>query len=169
MEKRRYLNSFFAAAPYPARMLSLFAVLLIALLLLGCGRYRAVPAAWDPEAYRLVAVQELKAPRTADLAAGHKVKVPAYFWEFLMYDPAMVRNYLTLLRHPLAWPKLQWFAVYGTPQMQEYFDRVAMDQEQRRSYRLNRLDLVMIFGELAPMGGGLLYLRVHRLEKLEED
>jgi hypothetical protein len=169
MKRRRYVNPFLWAGPYPARLLSLLAVLLIAVSLPNCGRYRSVPAAWDPVAYRLVTVQELKAPRTAGLAAGQKVEVHAYFWEFLIYDPAMVRNYLTLLRHPLAWPQLEWFAVYGTPQMQGYFDRVAMDEEQRRSYALHRLDPVMIFGELASMGGGLLYLRVHRLHKLEED
>jgi hypothetical protein len=52
--------------------------------------------------------------------------------------------------------------------MRTYFDRVAMDQDQRRSSDLERLDQVMLYGELAPMGGGLLYLRLHRLEKLEE-
>lgn len=143
--------------------------LVLAVLILGCGRYRPVPALWDPGAYKPATVQDLRAPGPAGLAVGQQVKVPAYFWQFLIYDPAMVRNYLTYLRHPLAWPRLEWFAVYGTPRMEEYFDRLAMDRDQRRTYTLRRLDQVMVYGELASLGSGLFYLRVHRLEKLEED
>ena len=143
-------------------------LLILALLAPGCGRYRPVPQVWDPGAYRLVSVADLQAPGKAGLTAGGLVKAPAYFWEFVMYDPAMVRNYLTMLRHPVTWPKLEWFAVYGTPQMETYFDRIAMDKDQRRSSGVQRLDPIMLYGELAPLGGGLLYLRLHRLEKLEE-
>ncbi len=81
----------------------------------------------------------------------------------------MGRNYLTRLRHPIAWRRLEWFAIYGTARMREYFDRVAIDREQRRFYKFQRLDPVLIYGELAPMGKGLLYLRVHRMQKLEEE
>jgi len=161
------MNKFTAHTAVVVRGMVALAVLL-AILLCGCGRYRPVPKVWDPGAFRLVSVADLQAPGQAGLAAGDLIKVPAYFWEFLIYDPAMVRNYLTMLRHPLVWPQLEWFSVYGTPQMRTYFDRVVMDQEQRRSYDLDRLDHVMLYGELAPMGGGLLYLRLHRLEKLEE-
>jgi hypothetical protein len=142
--------------------------LLLALLLLGCGRYRPVPAAFDPEAYKPATVQDLRSPGAAGLSAGQQVMVPAYFWQFLIYDPAMLRNYLTLLRHPRAWPRLEWCAVYGTPRMEQYFDRIAMDREQRRTYTVRRLDHVRLYGELASMGSGLLYLRVHRLENLED-
>jgi hypothetical protein len=166
MQSRRHLTPNFPGLRIHTLGL---ATLLLTMLLCGCGRYRPVPAVWDPHAYRQITVQDLKAPGRAGLAAGHKIKVPAYFWEFIIYDPAMVRNYMTLLRHPVAWSQLQWFAVYGTPQMQAYFDRVVMDREQRRAYKLNRLDHIMIYGELASMGGGLLYLRVHRLQELDED
>jgi hypothetical protein len=138
------------------------------LLAPGCGRYRPAPKVWDSGAYRPASVAELKTPGKAGLAAGDLVKAPAYFWEFVIYDPVMVRSYLTMLRHPITWPQLQWFAVYETPQMHGYFDRVVMDEEQQRSYKLSRLDRILLYGELAPLGGGLLYLRVHRLEKLEE-
>jgi hypothetical protein len=144
------------------------AALLLAVLLCGCGRYRPAPGVLDPAAYRPVSITDLKTPGQAGLAAGDLVKAPVYFWEFVMYDPAMVRNYLTMLRHPFSWPQLEWFAVYGTPQMRAYFDRIAMDRDQRRSADVKRLDHVMLYGELAPMGGSLLYLRLHRLEKLEE-
>lgn len=143
-------------------------LLMVTLAAPGCGSYRPVPRVLDPEAYRPASVAELKAPRPAGLAAGDLVKVPAYFWEFVIYDPAIVRNYLTMVRHPLSWPRVKWLAVYDTPQMHGYFDRVVMDEEQQRSAKLSRLDRIMLYGELAPMGGGLLYLRVHRLEKLEE-
>jgi hypothetical protein len=147
---------------------TLLIVLTLSALFAGCGRFPPVPAVWDPQAYRPITVEDLRAPGPAGLAAGDKVKVPAYFWEFIIHDPAMVRNYLTMLSHPLTWPRLEWFAVYGTPQMQAYFDRVVMDREQRRLYKLNRLDPVLIYGELAPMAGGLLYLRMHRLQITDE-
>lgn len=155
-------------APASHAALAGLAVLILALFLAGCGRYRPMPKVWDPQAYRQATVQDLRNPGAAGLAAGDQVKVPAYFWQFIIYDPAMVRNYLTMLRHPLTWPRLEWCAVYGTPQMQEYFDRVVMDREQRRASKLSRLDHILIYGELAPMGGGLLYLRMHRLQKLDE-
>jgi hypothetical protein len=155
--------------PNPTGVLALAAALLLAGLLASCGRYRPAPVAVDPEAYRAVSVADLKAPRAAGLAAGDKIKVEGYFWEYLRYDPAMLRNYLTMLRHPVSWSRLEWFAVYGTPQMREHFDRMAMDPDQRRSCQLKRLDPLLIYGELASMGGGLLYFRVHRIQKLEEE
>lgn len=144
------------------------AVLVLAVFLGGCGRYRPVPPVWEPGAYRPVSVGELRSPGRSGLAAGDLIKAPAYFWEFVIYDPAIGRNYLTMLRHPIIWPRLEWCAVYETPQMRGYFDRLVMDAGQRRAYQPSRLDHVMVYGELAPLGGGLLYVRVHRLEKLEE-
>ncbi len=151
---------------FAARVAAMF--LTVALLAPGCGRYRPVPKVWDPQAYRTASVSEVNAPKRAGLSAGDLIKVPAYFWELVIYDPAMVRNYLTMLRHPVTWPQLQWFAVYETPQLQGYFDRMVMDKDQERSFKLSRLDRILVYGELAPLGGGLLYLRVHRLVKLEE-
>ncbi len=162
-------NTRFSWAAASSSASTLLIVLVFAAFFAGCGRYPPVPAVWDPQAYRLIGVEDLRTPGPAGLVAGDKIKVPAYFWEFIVYDPAMVRNYLTMLRHPLSWPQLQWFAIYGTPEMQAYFDRVVMDKEQRRLYKLNRLDHILIYGELAPMAGGLLYLRMHRLQKVDED
>jgi len=143
-------------------------LLVLVLLGGGCGRYQPVPAVVDPHAYRQVSVKALKAPGPAGLAAGDKIKLEAYFWEFVNYDPAMLRNYLTGLRNPIAWSRLEWAAVYGRPQMRDYYDRVVLDREQRRDYRLKRMDHLLIYGELAPMAGGLLYLRVHRVARLDD-
>lgn len=161
------LNPFRAGFLRLAGFLVLVAAL-ISILLCGCC-YRPVSARWEPGTYRPASVKDLLEPKQAGLASGEKVRVEAYFWEFLSYDPAMVHNYLTLLRHPISWPCLEWFSVYGTAQMREFFDRVAMDREQRRASDLKRLDHVAIYGELASMGGDLLYLRVNRVQKLEEE
>lgn len=145
-------------------------VLLAAFLGLGgCGQVKGVPAVWEPETYVPVTVQQLLNPAQSGLSSGQRVKAPAYFWEFLTYDPAMGRNYLNLAARPLTWRKLNWFAVYEKPQMRGYFDLMAVDREQRPAFRVKRLDRVLVYGELAKMGGGLLYVRVHRLENLEED
>lgn len=162
------LNPHRAGLPHLGSFLALTAAL-VSVLLCGCGRYRPVPAVWEPGTYRPVSVKDLLEPRKAGLASGEKVRVEAYFWEFLSYDPAMAHNYLTMLRHPVSWPRLEWFSVYGTAQMREYFDRLAMDRDQRRTSDLKRLDHVAIYGELASMGGDLLYLRVNRVQKLEEE
>jgi len=132
-------------------------LLVLVLLGGGCGRYQPVPAVVDPHAYRQVSVKALKAPGPAGLAAGD-----------MNYDPAMLRNYLTGLRNPIAWSRLEWAAVYGRPQMRDYYDRVVLDREQRRDYKLKRMDHLLIYGELAPMAGGLLYLRVHRVARLDD-
>ncbi len=139
------------------------------LWLASCGQIRPVPEGLDTGAYTPITYQDLLARGQIGLASGQKIKLPAYFWQFVTYDPAMVPNYLNLLRYPLTWPDLQWFAIYGTPDMQGYYDRVVMDDDQRRSYRLQRLDRIMIYGELANLGPGLLYLQVHHIDKLEEN
>lgn len=138
------------------------------LLLAACGQLPPLPAQVDLEGYTPITYQELLAPGAAKLQAGQKIKVPAYFWEFLTYDPKMVRNYLNMLSHPLSWYKLKWFATYGTPDMQGYFDLAALDPSQKKVYRLHRLDHLMIYGELASLGPGF-YLRVHHLERIEEN
>ncbi len=137
-------------------------------LLAACGQLPPLPAQVELESYAPITYQELLAPGTAKLQAGQKIKVPAYYWEFLTYDPAIVRNYLDMARYPLSWPKLQWFATYGTPDLRGYFDLAALDPSQKKTYGLHRLDHIMIYGELASLGPGL-YLRVHHIAKIEED
>lgn len=137
-------------------------------LVAACGQLPPLPAQVDLETYAPITYQELLASGAAKLQAGQKIKVPAYFWQFLTYDPDMVRNYLNLVRHPLSWYRLEWFATYGTSDMQGYFDLAALDPSLKRTFKLHRLDHLMIYGELASMGPGL-YLRVHHLEKIAEN
>jgi len=134
----------------------------------GCGQLRPFPATLEPQDYAPIAYQDLLAPGPAGLQAGQKVKVPAYFWQFLTYDPAMVRNYLTLPRYPLRWYKLQWFATYGSQEMKGYYDLAALNEAQLHLYKLNRLDHIMLYGELSSLTPGL-YLQVHHIEKIEEE
>jgi hypothetical protein len=146
------------------------AVILLGCLLAcgACGELRPRPAAFDPQAYTPIEYQELLAPRQAGLHAGQKVRVKAYFWEYLTYDPAMIRNYLTLPRYPLRWYQLRWFATYGTPDMAGYYDLAAVSPEQAEQYRLQRLDPVLLYGELSSLGPGL-YFQVFYVEKIQED
>lgn len=153
----------------PKKWAVFLAFLAVSLLLGGgCGQLRPLPATFAPQEYAPITYQELLAGGQGGLKAGQKVKVPAYFWQFLTYDPAMVRNYLTLPRYPLRWYKLQWFATYGSPEMKGYFDLAAMDEAQLHLFKLKRLDHMMIYGELSSLAPGL-YLRVHHIEKIEED
>ena len=139
------------------------------LMLAACGQVRPLPAHVELGDYALITYQELLASGPAKLQSGQKIKVPAYFWEFISYDPAMVRIYLNMINHPLSWYKLQWFATYGTPDLKGYFDLAALDPSQKKAYlRLRRLDHVMLYGELASLGPGL-YLQVHHIERIEED
>lgn len=136
--------------------------------LAACGQLPPLPAQVELETYAPITYEELLAPDAAKLQAGQKIKVPAYYWQFLTYDPAIVRDYLDMIRHPLSWYKLQWFATYGAPDMRGYFDLAALDPSQKKAYQLHRLDHIMIYGELASLGPGL-YLRVHHIARIEED
>ncbi len=145
------------------------------LLLLGalaaacaCGELRPLPAAVDPQEYTPIAYQELVAPGQPGLHEGQKIRVKAYFWQALQYDPAVIRNYLTLPRYPLRWHALQWFAIYGSEDMTGYYDLAAMTLEQEKLYDLHRLDPILIYGELSPLKPGL-FLQVHYIEKIVED
>jgi hypothetical protein len=137
-------------------------------LLAACGQLPPLPAQVELESYAPITYQELLAPDAAKLQAGQKIKVPANYWQYLTYDPKIVRDYLDMIRHPLSWYRLQWFATYATPDMRGYFDLAALDPSQKKTYQLHRLDHIMIYGELASMGPGL-YLRVHHIDKIEED
>jgi hypothetical protein len=147
----------------------LAALLLVSLLgFCACGHLRPQPAAFDPQAYTPIEYQDLLSPKQAGLHAGQKIRVKAYFWQYVDYDPAMVRNYLTLLRYPIRWYRLRWFALYGTNDMTGYYDLAAITPERAELYKLQRLDPILIYGELSGLGPGL-YLQVFHIEKITED
>jgi hypothetical protein len=134
----------------------------------ACGELRPRPAAFEPQDYTPIAYQDLLAPGPAGLQAGQKVRVRAYFWQYLDYDPAMVRNYLTLLRYPRRWYQLRWFSTYDTADLTGYYELAAVTPEQAEKYKLQRLDPVMLYGELARLGPGF-YLQVFHIEKITQD
>lgn len=136
--------------------------------LVACGSIPPAPGNFDPQGYRAVTLAELQAPRLRGLHPGEKVKVDGYFWQLLEYDPKVGANYLTLLRQPAAWLRLRWAALYASSDMHGYYDRLALERDQVEKVPLQRLQAVRVFGELAPLGFGVLYLRAHHLEPLEE-
>ncbi|MFA5111123.1 MAG: hypothetical protein WC443_06950 [Desulfobaccales bacterium] len=138
------------------------------LALSACGRLHPQPAGFDPQAYTPIEYQDLLAPGPAGLHAGQKVRVKAFFWQYVDYDPAMVRNYLTLLRYPIRWYELRWFATYGTENLTGYYDLAAITPEQAEQYQLQRLDPILIYGELSPLSPGL-FLQVFYIEKIPAD
>jgi hypothetical protein len=137
-------------------------------LLSACGELQPLPPAIEAQDYRPIEYQELLNPRQAGLQAGQLVRVKAYFWQFLNYDPAMVRNYLSLTRHPLGWPRLRWFALYGSPEMKGYYDLAALDQSRLYLYKLKLLEPIMVYGQLSSLGSGF-YLHVHNIEEIRPD
>jgi hypothetical protein len=146
-------------------------LLLVLCGLLGvcaCGQLRPHPATFDPQAYTPIEYQDLLAPQAAGLHAGEKIRVKAYFWQYVNYDPAMIRNYLTLLRYPVRWYRLRWFAIYRTDDLTGYYDLAAISPELAEEYKLQRLDPVMLYGELSSLGRGL-FLQVFHIEKIVED
>jgi hypothetical protein len=152
---------------------SLFGHLLLLILcgllcICACGRLRPQPDTFDPQAYTPVEYQDLLAPQAAGLHAGEKIRVKAYFWQYVNYDPAMIRNYLTLLRYPVRWYRLRWFAIYRTDDLTGYYDLAAIAPELAEKYKLQRLDPVLLYGELSPLGRGL-FLQVFHIEKIVED
>ena len=144
------------------------ALITLVLTVAACGQFPPLPAHFQPDSYAPITYQELLNPGDANLQAGQMIKVPAYFWQYTDYDPDMVRNYLDLLRYRLSWYRLEWFATYGTADMQGYYDLAALAPSLARDFKPHRLDHIMIYGELASLGPGL-YLRVHRIEKIKED
>ncbi len=134
----------------------------------ACGELRPVPAPIEPQAYKSIDYQELLDPAKTGLQAGDLVRVRAYFWQYLDYDPAIIRNYLTLPRYPIRWHNLRWFATFGSEKMTGYYDLAALSPDQAEKYKIKRLDPILIYGELSPLKPGV-FLRVHHLEKIEED
>ncbi len=153
----------------PKMVALLWGALLAGCLLLAgaCGELRPVSAPIAPEAYKTIDYQDLLDPAKAGLQAGDLVRVKAYFWQYLTYDPAMVRNYLTLPRYPIRWYQLRWFATYGSEKMTGYYDLTAMSPEQEETYKLKRLDHIMVYGEFSRLSPGV-FLLVHRIDKLTE-
>jgi hypothetical protein len=156
--------------PRPSSLSGWLGVMLLCSLfgLYACGELRPHPAAFDPQAYTPIVYHDLLAPNSAGLKPGQKVRVRAYFWQYLNYDPAIVRNYLTLFRYPVTWYQLQWFSTYDTADLTGYFDLAALTPEQADQYKLKRLDQVLLYGELARLGPGI-FLQVHHIEKITED
>ena len=133
----------------------------------ACGELRPVPEGFEAPAYKPIDYPELLNPARAGLQAGDLVRVKAYYWQYLTYDPAMVRNYLTLPRYPIRWYQMRWFALYGSERMEGYYDLAALSPEQAEEYKLKRLDPILIYGELSRLSPGV-FLRVHHIEKIEE-
>ncbi len=151
--------------------LRLWGALLAGCLMLAgaCGELRPVPEGFEAPAYKPIDYQDLLDPAKAGLKDGELVRVKAYFWQYLTYDPAMVQNYLTLPRYPIRWYRLRWFAIFGSQQMTGYYDLAALSPEQEKEYKaIKRLDHVLIYGELSPLKPGL-FLQVHHIEKIEEE
>ena len=154
----------------PAGFSCWWGALLLGALLVGaaCGELRPRPESFDPLAYTPIEYRDLLDPRRAGLQEGQKIRVKAYFWQYLDYDQAMVRNYLTLPRYPIRWYQLNWFATYGTDDLTGYYDLAAITPEQAETYKLHRLDPVMLFGELSSLKPGL-YFQVFHIDKIVED
>ena len=123
---------------------------------------------FDPGAYKPIDYQELLEPDLAGLHAGEKIRVKAYFWQYVNYDPALARNYLTLLRYPIRWYRLRWFALYRTDDLKGYYDLAAMTPEVADRYKLQRLEPVLLYGELSQLGMGL-FFQVFHVERITGD
>ena len=65
-----------------------------------------------------------------------------------------------------AWSRLRWASLYQQPQMRGYYDRLALTRQQQEDWRLARLEHLRVYGQLAPLGFGVLYLQAHHLERL---
>jgi len=163
-------NSFSRSWDTGSRFLAWTGLLALCLLLVAaCGELRPPPEGFEAPAYKPIDYAELLEPVRAGLQAGELVRVKAYFWQYLDYDPAMVRNYLTLPRYPIRWYRLRWFALYGSEQMTGYYDLAALSPDQEKEYqkKIKRLDPILVYGEISRLSPGF-FLRVHHLEKIEE-
>lgn len=143
-------------------------ILLLTLSVLACGQVRPLPSEWNPADYTPIELEHLRRPAPG-LQAGQLVKFHGYFWEFLNYDPVPQHYYLNQLRYPIRWQDLEWFALYEKAALQGYFDRAAMTFKQRSEFHPKRLDPLILYGELVPLGGGRLYFQTHHLEQVTVD
>jgi hypothetical protein len=134
------------------------------LSLTACGNLRPVPAEFSAADYTPIDF-ELLVRDSPSLRPGELVRCQAFFWQFLTHDPAPQYYYFNQLRYPLRWVELEWFALYQNVDMTGYFDRGVMSQAQSLEFKPQRLDHLIIYGELVPMGGNKFYLLVHHLER----
>jgi hypothetical protein len=150
--------------------LGIVLVLLAALflgLMAGCRRLPPAPEGFNLEDYTPVTLAQLREPHKAGLARGQRVSVEGYFWQYLEYDPFMGAQYLATLRRPLAESRQRWAALYESAQMQGYCNRLVLTPEQRRDWDLKRLEHVRIYGQMANLGFGILYLQAHQVDRLD--
>jgi len=138
------------------------------LLAAACGQVRPLPPELPLADYTPLDLAQLR-ENSPELRAGQLVQIRAYFWEFLSYDPVPQHYYFNQLRHPLTWQQLEWFALYESSAMHGYFDLAVMSPAQRRQFQPKRLEHLVLFGELVPMGGSRLYLQTHYLERVVVD
>lgn len=148
------------------RFLVLLAALLPALLG-GCRHLPPAPDGFNPEDYTPVTPAQLREPHKAGLVRGQRVSVEGYFWQYLEYDPFMGAQYLATLRRPLAESQKRWAALYESAQMQGYCNRLVLTREQKRDWDLKRLEHVRIYGQMASLGFGILYLQAHQVDRLD--
>ena len=144
-------------------------ILLLALLpglALSC-RHLPPPEEFNPQDYTPVTIEQLQDPRRAGLSPGQQVSVTGYFWQYLEYDPYMVARYLALARRPLVQSRLRWAALYNSPQLQGYYDRLVLTVEQQQGLYLKRLEHVRVYGVLTDLGFGILYLKARHVDRLE--
>jgi hypothetical protein len=135
----------------------------------GCRHMPPTTEAFNPQGYTPVTIEQLDAPKAAGLLSGQKVSVEGYFWQYLEYDPFPVPKYLAVARHPIRENQWRWASLYNSPQMTGYFDRLALSREERRELDLKRLERVRIYGRLAHLPFGILYLQGEHVERLDEE
>jgi hypothetical protein len=158
-------------AGLPFRFGGILVLLFLLLPGLASGCRHAPPAtgAFNPKEYTPVTIEQLQAPKKAGLLPGQKVSVAGYFWQYLEYDPFPVPKYLAVARHPVRENQWDWAALYNSPQLTGYFNRLALSREERRELDLKRLEHVRIYGRLAHLPFGILYLQGEHVERLDED
>jgi|YelNatPaOPRAMG01_1025707.scaffolds.fasta_scaffold16253_3 hypothetical protein len=135
----------------------------------GCRHTPPATGAFNPQEYAPVTLEQLQAPRVAGLLPGQKVSVSGYFWQYLEYDPFAVPEYLALIRRPLLASRWRWASLYSSPRMTGYFDRLAVSRGEQRELNLKRLERVRIYGRLAHLPFGILYLQAVHVERLDKD
>ncbi len=155
----------------PFRFGGVLVLLLTLLPGLGSSCRHAPPVAegFHPQEFTPVTIEQLQAPQKAGLAPGQKVSVEGYFWQYLEYDPYPVPQYLARARHPVAESRWRWASLYNSPQLQGYFDRLALSGNLRRALELKRLEHVRIYGRLAHLPFGILYLQAQQVDRLDEE
>ena len=136
-------------------------------LALGCRHLPPAAEEFNPRNYTPVTVEQLQDPHRAGLSPGQKVSVTGYFWQYLEYDPFTVARYLAIARHPAVQTRLRWAALYESPQLQGYYDRLVLSTEQQSELKLKRLERVQVYGVMTDLGFGILYLKAQHVDHLD--